>query len=160
MTTTRKIYLFLLVFVLALATYFLVLDKSDLYNGAENNYQENSMMENESELAVTPVAELSRGAYAAYSDIVFQSAEGKKRVLFFHASWCPTCRSANAEFEKSLDQIPADVVLFKTDYDAEDTLKNRYGITYQHTFVQVDENGKELAKWNGGGIDELLDNVQ
>lgn len=34
-----------------------------------------------------------------------------------------------------------------------------YGVTYQHTFVQIDENGDALAKWNGGDVEKLLSNV-
>ena len=36
----------------------------------------------------------------------------------------------------------------------------KYGITYQHTFVQIDAEGKEITKWNGGKIDELLTNIK
>lgn len=97
--------------------------------------------------------------YMTYSQQAFDSAAGKKRVYFFHASWCPTCKVVNEEFEAEESRIPQDVVLFKTDYDTEKDLKQKYAITYQHTFVLVDENGNELAKWNGGGIDELMQNI-
>jgi len=99
------------------------------------------------------------GQYVEYSQTAYASAQGQKRVLFFHAGWCPTCIAANNAFNRSLDQIPSGVVLLKTDYDSESALKSRYGITYQHTFVQVDDDGNELAKWNGGDIDELIDNL-
>lgn len=98
--------------------------------------------------------------YADYSPQAFEESNDKKRVYFFHASWCPTCKVANEEFSSNPDGIPEDIVLFKTDYDTENDLKKRYGITYQHTFVQVDENGNEVAKWNGGGISELIANVR
>lgn len=84
----------------------------------------------------------------------------KKRVLFFHASWCPTCKVANQEFTNNFNNIPIDIVVFKTDYDNESALKQKYGITYQHTFVYVDGDGDELAKWNGGAIVELIANTK
>ena len=32
-------------------------------------------------------------SYVDYSKEAFDKASGEKRVLFFKASWCPTCRS-------------------------------------------------------------------
>lgn len=58
------------------------------------------------------------------------------------------------------DKIPENMVLMKTDYDTYTELKKKYGVTYQHTFVQVDENGNELTKWNGGGVNELEANLK
>lgn len=52
------------------------------------------------------------------------------------------------------------MLLFKTDYDTEKALKQKYGITYQHTFVYVDKDGKQIKKWNGGAIDALIANTQ
>lgn len=103
--------------------------------------------------------ESNSSRYVAYSTQAYDQAVGKKRVFFFHASWCPTCKVANTEFEANTGNIPQDVVLFKTDYDSQSALKQKYNITYQHTFVLVDSQGNELAKWNGGGIDELVQNT-
>lgn len=98
--------------------------------------------------------------YVTYSKTAFDAATNKKRVYFFHATWCPTCKVANAEFTKNENSIPTDVVVFKTDYDTEKELKKQYAITYQHTFVLVDAAGKEIKKWNGGGIAELIENTK
>lgn len=107
-----------------------------------------------------PVVDVDEYRYVTHSPATFAAATGKKRVYFFHASWCPTCKASNGEFEKDAAAIPQDVVVFKTDYDANADLKKKYGVTYQHTFVQVDEQGNEIAKWNGGGIQELVANVK
>ncbi len=104
-------------------------------------------------------AEVKNGRYIDYDKEAFNNAAGKKRVYFFHAKWCPTCKAANEEFIQNIDKIPEDVMLFKTDYDTEKELKTQYGITYQHTFVLVDNEGKEIRKWNGGGITELINNI-
>jgi|SRR3989344_724575 len=102
------------------------------------------------------------GVYIDYSAdaLATAQAEGKKPVLFFWAAWCPFCKAANEEFNANSSRIPSNVVLLKTNYDTETQLKTRYGITYQHTFVQVDANGNQVTKWSGGGIDELISNVQ
>lgn len=100
------------------------------------------------------------GTYMAYSAANYENNRDKKRVLFFHATWCPTCKAANIEFENNLSKIPSDVVLLKTDYDSQTELKKKYSITYQHTFVLVDGDGNALKKWNGGGINELVVNTR
>jgi thioredoxin-related protein len=43
---------------------------------------------------------------------------------------------------------------------AEKELAKKYGVTYQHTFVQIDAEGNEVTKWNGGKIEELLHNIR
>ncbi|MBI1352581.1 MAG: thioredoxin [Actinomycetales bacterium] len=70
-------------------------------------------------------------------------------VLFFNASWCPTCQEANRNLKDDPTAIPAGLTVVSVDYDNSDELKQKYGITTQHTFVQVDANGNELAKWTG-----------
>lgn len=99
------------------------------------------------------------GRYVEYSKEAFDKVVNNKRIYFFHAKWCPTCKVANEEFVQDMDKIPNDVILFKTDYDTEKELKTQYGITYQHTFVLVDNEGKEIRKWNGGDIEELISNT-
>ena len=98
--------------------------------------------------------------YLTYSKSAFDASKGKKRVYFFYAPWCPTCRPADAAFQAGKDAIPDDVVLFKTDYDSSTDLKRQYNITYQHTYVLVDDTGKEVKKWNGGALSELIANTK
>lgn len=112
-------------------------------------------------LAVLPVfSQSAAGRYEEYSKAAFDGAAGKIRVLFFHAAWCPFCRTADANFRKNVNAIPENVTVFKTDYDTEKALKNKYGITYQHTFVQVDAEGNAVSKWSGGDIDNLVRNLK
>jgi thioredoxin 1 len=94
--------------------------------------------------------------YTDYSSKAFEAAASQKRVLFFAASWCPTCRAANADITAKLGQIPKEVVIFKVDYDKETALKTKYGITRQHTFVLVDPKGMGAKKWSGGNLAEIL----
>jgi len=96
------------------------------------------------------------GDYLVYTAANYAAAEGDKRVLFFHAAWCPFCQEADRDFNANLEKIPAGVTLLKTDYDNAKDLKKKYGVTYQHTFVQVDASGNAVTKWNGGGINELI----
>ena len=99
-------------------------------------------------------------SYVDYTKEAFDKASGEKRVLFFKASWCPTCRSADKDFMANLKKIPANVVIFKADYDTETALKTKYNISRQHTFVFVDKAGKALKTWSGGATAEILENTK
>lgn len=90
------------------------------------------------------------GSYEAYAPEKLAMAETGDVVLFFHASWCPSCRGLNADIEKNLGAIPSDLTILKVDYDAETELKKKYGVTYQHTLVQVSADGTLIKKWSGG----------
>ncbi|MFA5877664.1 MAG: thioredoxin family protein [Candidatus Paceibacterota bacterium] len=89
------------------------------------------------------------GLYEAYAPEKLARAEAGDVVLFFHASWCPSCRGLNADIEKNVSAVPAGVTILKTDYDKETELKKKYGVTYQHTLVQVDKDGNLIKKWSG-----------
>lgn len=68
-------------------------------------------------------------------------------VYFFHADWCPSCRAT--EESLTADGVPAGLTVVKVDFDTANDLKREYGITQQHTFVQVGSDGAELGKWTG-----------
>lgn len=107
-----------------------------------------------------PDAMMEKSAYQPYTRAAFDAAKGQQRVLFFHATWCPTCKATNADLLGNLARIPKGAVIFKTDYDSEVALKKQYGISYQHTFVLVDASGKALKRWAGGGTDEIVANLK
>lgn len=104
--------------------------------------------------------------YQEYSMNAYNQASGKRRVLYFYASWCPTCRPADADFKANMTSIPEDVVVLRVNYNDPETdqeekdLAQKYGITYQHTFVQIDASGNQVAKWNGGQTAELLSKIK
>ncbi len=100
------------------------------------------------------------GFYEAYDASKISRAEDGTVILFFHASWCPSCRALNADIEKNLDSIPEKISILKTDYDTETELKKKYGVTYQHTLVQVDQNGEMIKKWSGSpNLNSLLSQI-
>lgn len=89
------------------------------------------------------------GSYEAYAPEKLARAETGDVVLFFHASWCPSCRGLNSNIEANMSAIPEGLSILKVDYDKETELKKKYGITYQHTLVQVDKDGNLIKKWSG-----------
>ncbi len=83
-----------------------------------------------------------------------------KRVLFFHASWCPTCHALDSDIRAHSALIPEDLRIVKVDFDKETALRKKYGVTLQHTLVQIDKNGDEIAQWNGSpNLKSLLGQV-
>lgn len=90
---------------------------------------------------------ISAGSYEAYAPEKLARATMGDVVLFFRASWCPTCRTLDADIKKNTSQIPRGVTILDVDYDNSTALKQKYGVTYQHTLVQVDAEGNLIAKW-------------
>lgn len=86
-----------------------------------------------------------KGEYVNFSQESFDQAKNAHRVLFFHAPWCPQCRMIDKDIQTA--KIPDNVTIFKTDYDSEQSLRQKYGVTLQTTFVAVDENGELLKKY-------------
>ena len=84
--------------------------------------------------------------YELYSQEAFDAAvdAGKRVVLNFRASRCPTCKATSENIMANLDTIPGDVVILETDYDTYTELKQEYGVTQQTTFVFFDNQGTYL----------------
>ena len=101
------------------------------------------------------------GAYLSQEEYQAQRAAraGTRVVLFFHAPWCSDCRAT----EKSLTSagVPAGLTVVKVDYDSAQALRQQYGVTVQHTFVQVAPDGAPMAKFTGSisGADILVQTV-
>ena len=101
------------------------------------------------------------GVYEPYVPEKIAGAKEGRVVLFFRASWCPTCRALDADTRSKLSSIPTDVTILDVNYDTETALKQKYGVTYQHTFVHVDASGNQIAKWSGSPtLAALLGNVK
>ena len=121
--------------------------ESEAMESEESEAMESEAMESKD---AEPAAAAS-GAYitlAQYEGSKDMYAEGDV-VLFFAADWCPTCQEATKNLEADPAAIPAGLAIVRVDYDNSDELKQKYGVTVQHTFVQVDPEGNEVAKWSG-----------
>lgn len=114
--------------------------------------------------ATAPSPEENISWSTAYSPkaLAAATADDQRAVIFFHASWCPTCKVASEDFQTNITQIPSDVTILKANYDTETELKKKYSVVMQDTFVQVDGKGNAIATWNSGGegIKTLLANLK
>lgn len=99
--------------------------------------------------------------YIDYSEQSLANSATDANVLFFHADWCTICNSI--ERNVSAGTIPDNITIHKVNYDTERSLVDKYGITYQSAFVQVDKQGNQITKWQGlfgDDIDDILSNIQ
>lgn len=85
-------------------------------------------------------------------------AHNNPTVLFFYADWCPTCRAELKKIESG-QSILKNITVIIVNYDKSKELKRKYGVTYQHTYVQIDRDGESIALWNRGGPEAILGHV-
>lgn len=133
--------------------------KDEMMGEVEINMKDNMVSETESkmemnegksEMMMKLEGEMSHmGSYEAYSESKLAKAEDGKVVLFFRASWCPSCRTLDTDIKANQAMIPEGVTILDVDYDQSTALKQKYGVTTQHTLVQVDAKGNMLNKWSG-----------
>jgi len=141
-----KIIVVIIILVLAVL-FFTNLNKnsnSNLQNSNENT-TETSNTENVSIVDPNVLA----GSYESYASEKLAFAETGNVVLFFRASWCPSCRALDKNIKENLGAIPSDLKILDVDYDNSKELKQKYGVTTQHTLVQVDKDGNMISKWSG-----------
>lgn len=94
--------------------------------------------------------------YLDYSPEKLSQAMKRGRVvLFFAAPWCSTCTGLDKELKEKSNQLPDDVTILKVNFDTQKDLKGKYQVIYQHTLVQIDTEGGEIAKWIGGDIETI-----
>lgn len=128
-----------LVVVSSLGYVFLSKNKEPM-NEASNARGSNMHTPNESGSSSATTS----GSYMPYSSEALSQAKGAI-LLFFHASWCPQCR----EIEKTINEsgVPDGVTVLKIDYDTNQALRQKYGVTLQTTFVKVNNLGEKLASY-------------
>lgn len=142
--------------VFAVIAFVLIIVSFPVFSGGQSesaDAMEGGMMEAMEMPEVNAIVDFSSLDHAQ------ELAAEKPTVLFFNASWCPSCRGAVRDFEANEAEI-SDYYLVYVDYDSSDDLQEKYGVTYQHTFVQIDPEGKAVTKWNGGGTVEFLNKVK
>lgn len=119
---------------------------------SENSEDVNEVIAAEGEGAV---AGMSSG-YEAYNADKLAFANEGNVVVFFRASWCPSCKALDEAIKADMKNIPENLLILDADYDTETKLKQKYGITTQHTLVQVDSEGNLIQKWSGGSTLESI----
>lgn len=135
------------------------LDSSSTENNAvETNLADSIVIDTTNEVAESLDSDVvsSGGVYQDYSLDKLALAETGDVVIFFQASWCPSCRALDKDINDNVGDLPQGVAILKADFDTETELKTKYGVTTQHTLVQVDQNGNMINKWSGGSTLESV----
>ncbi len=117
-------------------------------------YVQNTKMANQQNEARSPqltnnqAASLSDpqqpGTYIDYDKDALANAQGS-RILFFYAPWCPQCRQLDEDIKKNT--IPAGTTIIKVDYDSNQELRKKYGVTLQTSLVKIDESENLVDKY-------------
>lgn len=100
-----------------------------------------------------------KGEYKDFKTSIIAGTKGIK-VLFFHASWCPQCRELENDILSS--EIPPGLTIFKVDYDTNQDLREKYGVTLQTTLVSVDDKGNLIEKYvaySTPSLEALIENL-
>ena len=115
-----------------------------------NTAKTDAMMKKEDTSMMKSDTMMKAGSYEAYApEKIVMAKPDHDVVLFFRAGWCPTCRAVDADIKANLGKIPSSLTILDVNYDNSTALKQKYGVTYQHTFVQVDKDGNLIKKWSG-----------
>lgn len=116
--------------------------------GIQNNSSDTIDVQNEDIVKSNDVNTIA-GSYELYSPEKLSFAEIGNVVLFFSASWCPTCRNLDKNIKGNLGAIPEDLKILVVDFDDSRELRKKYRVTTQHTLVQIDKDGNMISKWSG-----------
>ncbi len=100
---------------------------------------------------------VSRGSFEDYDIDKLPNYADRRIILFFFAAWSEFSRDLALDIETNRDQIPLDVIILKTDFDRRLSLKTKYGVLKENTFVQIDENGQLVKKWvDSKNLEEII----
>ncbi|HUI70325.1 MAG TPA: thioredoxin family protein [Spirochaetia bacterium] len=134
-------------------------------NNAKGNA--GTMMSANSMRADPVVGNQLRFASSTGTKVIFTTLEAAEAmaakqptVLFFAADWCPYCQADLKDINANGSQL-GNVAIVVANYDTASDLKEKYGITVQDTFVQIDAAGAQKAIWHSGGegVDGILSHI-
>lgn len=115
----------------------------------------------------TGMDKVSKATYVGFSRGAYDKAltENVPVMLYFYANWCPTCRAQEPQNIGLFKNLDLNVQAFRVNFndsetdDEEKKLAKAFGVTYQHTFIFLDRNGKEITRKVGGIAPEELRNL-
>lgn len=129
--------------------------------------KEDSMMM-ETSFSGNMLADESSSKYIEFNKADYDRAveEGKTIVLYFYASWCPTCQAEQPDTHAAFNQLDnKDVVGFRVNYKDSDTdsveedLAREFGISYQHTKVIIKDGERVLKSPESWDTDRYLTEI-
>lgn len=140
----KKVLVIIVVVLLLGAGGFIYALSSNKADGSNPNNRSSRPNDTHSKLNDGQAQNSTSGKYIDYTEDAIATNSGQK-VLFFHAPWCPQCRSIESGILEG--PIPANITIIKVDYDSRQDLRQRYGVTLQTSFVKVDDQGNLISKY-------------
>lgn len=134
----------------SIASLVVVVLGTGIYLYLSNNSEKEKVVNSPRSVAVsteTPINDGSntpKGQYLDYTPNVISATAGTK-ILFFYAPWCSKCRALEADIKSK--GVPSGVSIIKVDYDKNQSLRQKYGVTIQTTLVKIDDQGNLLEKY-------------
>lgn len=105
--------------------------------------EENAMADSDDHGGWVDEADAS-GRFTSYIDGVV--GNGMESVLFFHAEWCPYCKTNEARLKGWYAAEDFSRSTYKIDFDTATELRSEFGVTQQDTFILIDGNGNEVKR--------------
>ncbi len=156
MNKNTGIIIGIVVLVVVIGVYASMNNKDDAMMEKENMMSDDQVMMDKDD-AMMGDTMMKAGSYEAYApEKIAMASSTHDVVLFFRAGWCPTCIALDKDIKAHLGYIPSSLTILDVDYDNSADLKKKYGVTYQHTFVQADKDGNLIKKWSGSPTLEAL----
>jgi thiol-disulfide isomerase/thioredoxin len=125
---------------------------------------EEETMETESETEQEPSEETAMSAEAAqyveYTAAKYNELKGNKPfVVYFHATWCPTCNVLDEKITDEISSFPKGAMILNADYDTETELRDQYGVNRQTTLVVLDAEGNVSATLTNPSMEKLMEEI-
>jgi thiol-disulfide isomerase/thioredoxin len=127
-TQKGNIVLMVLIIIILIIAGFMILNNpagsDDVIQTVETQETSQDSDENMND-SIDEGSEMSDGEmvsfYSEYSGMGDLISE-RRNILFFHATWCPTCRALDSSLSSATD-TPDNVSVFKVDYDSNTELR-------------------------------------
>lgn len=111
-----------------------------------------------------PTPETPMVGYYAFTQTAYEQALSKKTptLLYFYANWCPYCLEQDPRLVQLFADASIGVIAFRVNFNDTETdanekvLAKKFNVTYQHTFIMLDQSGKEVARATGTLSDEKV----
>jgi len=130
---------------------------TDTVTEAETTEETVPARENDLDEEETATTDDATGVYTTYDADAIAESDADHILLFFHATWCPSCRALDADIIENADDIPPDVEIYKVDYDTATDLKRQYGVTTQHSIIEITAAGEAESDISHGlTLDDVL----
>lgn len=99
-------------------------------------------------------------SYVPFTQAAYDAAKasGQPTMLYFYATWCPICARQEpiiVDLFNGGEIADLGIAAFRVNFNDPETdaderaLAERFGISYQHTFVLLDASGAVRAKFTG-----------